>query len=220
MKNDQPRQTIQGYELLERIGGGGFGVVYRALQSTVGREVAVKAILPAYANDPGFIRRFEIEAQLIARLEHLHIVPLYDFWRDPDGAYIVMRWLRGGNLGQALADGPFNLELAGVLLDQLAAALAAAHEQQVVHCDVKPSNILLDEEGNAYLADFGIATDLRDGNKRIEDGEIAGSLNYMSPEQLRGQGATPQSDIYSLGITLFEALPGPNLRAANIPAYP
>jgi WD40 repeat protein/serine/threonine protein kinase len=209
MVKDRPSQTIQGYELLERIGGGGFGVVYRALQSTIGREVAVKSILPIYANEPNFIRRFEIEAQLIARLEHLHIVPLYDFWRDPEGAYIVMRWLRGGNLGRALRDGPFDLEPAGLLLDQVAAALAAAHEQQVVHCDVKPSNILLDEEGNAYLADFGIATDLRDGSKRIKEGEVvAGSLKYLSPEQLRGQSATPQSDIYSLGITLFEVLTG------------
>jgi WD40 repeat protein/serine/threonine protein kinase len=205
---DRLGQTIQGYELLERIGAGGFGAVYRALQSTVGREVAVKAILPAYANDPGFIRRFEIEAQLIARLEHLHIVPLYDFWRDPEGAYIVMRWLRGGSLSVALEGGPFDLEPAGLLLDQVAAGLAAAHDQQIIHRDLKPSNILLDEEGNAYLADFGIAMDLRDGNKRSKEGEIAGSLKYLSPEQLRGQEATAQSDIYSLGITLYETLTG------------
>ena len=126
MKN-QPGQTVQGYELLERIGSGGFGAVYRAYQSTVGREVAVKVILPAFANDPEFIRRFEIEAQLIARLEHLHIVPLYDFWRDPGGAYIVMRWLRGGSLSTTLRDGAFDLEAAALLLDQVAAGLAAAH---------------------------------------------------------------------------------------------
>src|SRR5512139_4042703 len=91
-------KTIKGYELHERIGSGGFGVVHRAYQTTVGREVAMKIILPRFANDPDFIRRFETEAQLIARLEHPHIVPLYDFWREPEGAYLVMRWLRNGNL--------------------------------------------------------------------------------------------------------------------------
>jgi serine/threonine protein kinase len=94
-------QLIKGYELLERIGGGGFGAVYRAYQSTIGREVAVKIILPGFANHPDFIRRFKLEAQLIARLEHLHIVPLYDFWREPGNAYLVMRWLRGGSAEDA-----------------------------------------------------------------------------------------------------------------------
>ena len=119
-------KSIKGYELIERIGAGGFGAVYRAYQSTMGREVAVKIILPGYSNRPDFIRRFEAEAQLVARLEHLHIVPLYDYWRDPNGAYLVMRWLRGGSLRDALIDGPFNLESAALLLDQIASALATA----------------------------------------------------------------------------------------------
>ena len=211
---------VQGYDLLERIGAGGFGAVYRAYQSTVGREVAVKVILPAYANKPEFIRRFEIEAQLVARLEHLHIVPLYDYWRDPNGAYIVMRWLRGGSLSAALRNGAFDLEPASLLLDQVASGLAAAHYQQIVHRDLKPSNILLDEEGNAYLTDFGIARDLRrangtdggsNGRSRFDsrsEGQILGSIQYLSPEQMRGQEATPQSDIYSLGITLYKVVSG------------
>ena len=94
--------SIRGYELRERIGAGGFGEVYRAYQPSVGREVAIKVILPEHANHPDFIRRFETEAQLVARLEHLHIVPLYDYWREPDGAYLVMRWMRGGNLHDSL----------------------------------------------------------------------------------------------------------------------
>ena len=208
--------TIHGYELLERISSGGFGAVYRAYQSTVGREVAVKIILPEYANNPEFIRRFEVEAQLVARLEHIHIVPLYDYWRDPYGAYIVMRWLRGGSLSEVLQNGAFDLEPASTLLDQVASGLAAAHLQQIVHHDLKPSNILLDEVGNAYLADFGIASELRhtdgsDGGKRPgsrSGDQILGSIQYLSPEQLLGQRATPQSDIYSLGITLYEFLSG------------
>lgn len=152
--------VIKGYELRERIGAGGFGAVYKAHQTTVGREVAIKIILPHFAGHPDFIRRFEVEAQLVARLEHPYIIPLYDYWRDPDGAYLVMRWLRGGSLRESLQSGPFALEAAAGVLDQIAAALAAAHRSSVVHRDIKPANILLDEDSNAYLADFGIAKDL------------------------------------------------------------
>src|SRR5215510_13164688 len=109
---------VKGYELRERIGAGGFGAVYKAYQSTVGREVAMKIILPGFANQPDFIRRFETEAQLIARLEHLHITPLYDYWRDPDGAYLVMRWLKGGSLREALEQGAYSVEAAALLMDQ------------------------------------------------------------------------------------------------------
>ena len=204
-------QSLKGYELLDRIGSGGFGVVYRAYQSTIGREVAVKIILPRFANHPDFIRRFEAEAQLIARLEHLHIVPLYDYWRDPDGTYLVMRWLRGGSLKDALSEEPFDLEPAAMLLYQIASGLSVAHSHGVVHRDLKPSNILLDEERNAYLADFGIAMDLHQAaDKSSQKEAIVGSLNYLSPEQARSEPVTARSDIYSLGITLYEMLTGEN----------
>ena len=206
---DLSGQTLKGYKLLERIGAGGYSAVYRALQSTVGRQVAVKIILPGVASQPEFIRRFEIEAQLIARLEHLHIVPLYDFWRDPAGAYLVMRWLRGGSLAQALNKGPFDLPAAVHLLDQVASGLAAAHNNRIVHRDLKPSNILLDEEGNAFLSDFGIARDLSQALKDSQLPEdLVGSLDYLAPEQARGQEITPRIDLYSLGVTLYETLTG------------
>jgi serine/threonine protein kinase len=199
-------RSIKGYELLERIGAGGFGAVYRAYQSTMGREVAVKIILPGYANQPEFIRRFEAEARLVARLEHLHIVPLYDYWRSPEGAYLVMRWLRGGSLRDALGEGPFGLEAVALLLDQVASALATAHANGIVHRDLKSSNILLDEEGNAYLADFGIAKDFgQPSNSFPENEQLIGA---PSPEQARGEPVTPQTDIYGLGITLYETLTG------------
>ena len=202
-------EIIHGYELLERIGAGGYGAVYRAYQSTVGREVAVKVIHPSFANHPEFIRRFEREAQLIARLEHLHIVPLYDYWREPRGAYIVMRWLRGGSLGSSLREGAYALEAAASLLDQVAAGLSSAHSQGVVHRDVKPSNILLDEEGNAYLGDFGIAKDLEDLDPGSpEAAEVMGSFGYSSPEQASGGLVTQQSDMYGLGIVLYEMIQG------------
>jgi serine/threonine protein kinase/WD40 repeat protein len=199
---------IKGYELRERIGAGGFGAVYRAFQSTVGREVAIKFILPGFSSQPDFIRRFETEAQLVARLEHPHITPLYDYWRDPDGAYLVMRWLRGGSLREALQNGPFDLRSAALLLDQIAGALSLAHRNGVIHRDLKPGNILLDEDGNAYLADFGIAKDLNFQSGHTQPDAIIGSLDYISPEQARSEPVTPRTDIYSLGVVLYEMLAG------------
>jgi transcriptional regulator with XRE-family HTH domain len=157
---DLTGRAIRGYELGERLGTGGFGVVYRAVQPLVEREVAIKIVLPQYADHPDFIRRFEAEAQLVARLEHPYIVPLYDYWREPGVAYLVMRLLRGGSLEDKVRAGPLALETVAVLLEQVGAALHAAHRAGVVHRDLKPANVLLDEDGNGYLADFGIAKDL------------------------------------------------------------
>ncbi|MBC7814947.1 MAG: protein kinase, partial [Burkholderiales bacterium] len=174
-------------------------------------------ILPGFANHPDIIRRFEAEAQIVARLEHLHIVPLYDYWREPDGAYLVMRWLRGGSLKDALQrSGAYDLESTAALLDQIATALAAAHRSSVIHRDLKPGNILLDEDGNAYLADFGIAKDLAAAkDSTTQSDAIIGSPDYLSPEQARSENVTPQTDIYSLGVVLYEMLTGqhpfPNL---------
>src|SRR5215468_9341825 len=103
---DLTNRTIKSYQFRAKLGEGGFGAVYQAYQAVIEREVAIKAILPEYANRPEFIRRFEAEAQLVARLEHLHIVPLYDYWREPDGAYLVMRWLAGGSLRSVIEQGP------------------------------------------------------------------------------------------------------------------
>ncbi|MBA3872620.1 MAG: protein kinase, partial [Anaerolineae bacterium] len=172
------------------------------------REVAVKVILAEYANLPDFIRQFETEAHLVARLEHPHIVPLFDYWRDSDGAYLVMRYLTGGSMRDKLKRGRFDPQEVGNLIQQIASALTLAHRAGVIHRDLKPDNILLDKENNAYLSDFGIAKDLLDTDYSTDNGALVGSLAYLSPEQLQGETATPQSDIYSLGITLFELLAG------------
>ncbi len=199
-------QTIRGYELRERIGAGGYGIVYRAAQAAIEREVAVKVILPQYANQVDFIRLFEAEARLVARLEHPHIVPLYDYWRDPSGAYLVMRYLRGGSLRKRLAAGRFPLPAALTLLDQIASALDAAHRRNVVHRDVKPDNIMLDDDGHAYLSDFGIAK-LILADDLPGDQALSGSLGYLAPEQARGQVAQA-SDLYSFGVVAYEILTG------------
>jgi WD40 repeat protein/DNA-binding SARP family transcriptional activator/tRNA A-37 threonylcarbamoyl transferase component Bud32 len=207
-------RPLRGFRLLERLGEGSFGVVHRAVQSQIGREVAIKVIRPALANDSQFIRRFEAEAQLVARLEHPRIVPLYDYWREPDGAFLVMRLLRGGSLRDALAHGPLSLERALGVANHVGAALASAHRQGVVHRDVKPANILLDEDGNAYLSDFGIARDITAARTPTA---ADSSAYYMSPEEMRGEAATARADVYSLGLVLFEMLAGRHPYAA-IPA--
>jgi WD40 repeat protein/serine/threonine protein kinase/energy-coupling factor transporter ATP-binding protein EcfA2 len=201
-------QVIKSYEVGQRIGTGGFGAVFRANQAVVNREVAIKIILPEHANHPDFIRRFETEAQLVARLEHPHIVPLYDYWRDPSGAYLVMRFLRGGSLRDSLEDhGAWDAAKVAIMISQMASALTFAHQNGVIHRDLKSDNILLDETGNAYLSDFGIAKDLG-GNMNLTKDSILGTPAYLAPEQIRGEVATPQSDIYALGIMTYEALAG------------
>jgi serine/threonine protein kinase/WD40 repeat protein len=204
---DLKGEPLRGYRLLEQIGEGAFGVVYRATQPQIGREVAIKAVAPELANHPDFVRRFEREAQIVAKLEHPHIVPLYDYWREPNAAYLVMRFLRGGSVEDLLRSGPVDPERASSILDQVAAALSAAHRQGIVHRDVKPGNVLLDEVGNAYLTDFGVA--LEAGSPERSSGTmIRGTPGYLSPEQVRLDPASPRSDVYALGIVAYEMLTG------------
>ena len=214
---DTASQVIRGYELRELIGKGGFAAVYRAFQPTVEREVAIKIILAKYANDPGFVRRFETEAQLIARLEHLHIVPLYDYWREPNNAYLVMRWLRGGNLFKSIQkEGPWELPRAAHLIEQIASALATAHRNGIIHRDLSPANILLDEDNNAFLADFGIAKDIVEDHTKDE--RLYGSPAYMAPEQIKSEEISARTDIYSLGIVVYQLLTGHTpFEAPNVP---
>ncbi len=201
-------RIIKGYEFGDLLGRGGFGVVYRAHQSVVTRDVAIKVISPKYANQPDFIRRFEGEAQVVARLEHPHIVPLYDFWREPDSTCLVMRYLRAGSLRDLIErQGKLDITLTAKIVEQVGSALNFAHNSGVVHQDIKADNIFLDDDGNAYLSDFGIAkevgADASDGSDTL-----VGTPAYMAPEQIRGEGAGTQSDIYAYGIMLYEMLSG------------
>ncbi|MEL6525284.1 MAG: protein kinase, partial [Chloroflexota bacterium] len=202
-------QTIKGYEFLEHIGRGGFGAIYKAYQPILKREVAVKIILPQFANDPDFIRRFDVEAELIAQLEHPFIVPLYDYWRSPEGAYLVMRLLVEGSLRERMENEVIPPEEVVSIITNIADALHVAHRRNIVHRDVKPENILLDEDGRAYLTDFGIATLIEDDNKvNASDDTFSGSLIYAAPEQFTDSAITSQTDIYALGIILYELLMG------------
>jgi WD40 repeat protein/transcriptional regulator with XRE-family HTH domain len=207
-----PRSTppaLRGYQVHEQIGAGGFGTVYRATQPGINREVAIKLIAPEFANHPDFVRRFEAEAQLVARLEHPFIVPLYDYWRDPSGAYLVMRYLRGGSV-QAALTAPWSLERCSLLLADIGPALAFAHRQGVIHRDLKPANLLLDTEGRAYLADFGIARELHRAqpDDHTQPAVVIGSPEYLAPEQFADAPLTPAADIYGLGLALYVLLAG------------
>jgi non-specific serine/threonine protein kinase len=196
---------INGYKFADRIGSGGFGAVYRAYQAAVDREVAIKVVLPEFASHPEFVKRFEAEARVVAKLEHPHIVPLHDFWQDDSGAYLVMRWLRGGSLREQLDHGSLSLEEISHILDQITDALDAAHEHGVIHRDLKPENILLDDRGDAYLTDFGIAKDLAAPALTAED-QVMGSAAYLAPEQAKAEPVSPQTDLYALGLILYELL--------------
>ncbi len=195
---------LKGYELGERIGEGAYSVVHRAIQPGVEREVAIKIIRSELADRPDFVRRFEHEARTVARIEHPHVVPLFDFWREPGAAFLVMRFLRGGTVEQALrARGPYSRRQAADLLEQVGDALAAAHAAGVVHRDVRPVPLLLDQAGSAYLADFGIALPIA----TADDHPVA-SPAYAAPEVLRGAAAGVTADVLSLGISMFEILTG------------
>lgn len=202
-----PHRFVRGYRLFERIGEGAFSVVYRARQASVGRDVAVKIIRAELADLPDFIRRFEAEAQLVARLEHPNIVPLYDFWREPARAYLVMRWLRAGSLEAQLDRGPWPLDRTTRMVVDVGAALSSAHRVGVIHRDVRPANILLDDEGNAYLSDFGIALTPNDAAAAYP-ALSPGSPAYAAPEQLTGHVVGPPGDVYGLAMTVFESLAG------------
>ena len=200
-------RPLRGYRLLEEIGTGAFSVVWRGMQPSVDREVAIKQIRSELASQPDFIRKFEAEAHLVARIEHPHIVPLIDFWRDPDSAYLVMRWLRGGTLERRLDDGPLSVPETLQVARQIGDALSAAHQQNIVHRDVKAGNILFDEADNAFLTDFGIALEVAESGGP-EAALSPGSPAYSSPEQIRRERLGPEADVFSLGVVIFECLTG------------
>ncbi|NNE12282.1 MAG: protein kinase, partial [Ilumatobacter sp.] len=200
------RHVLRGYELDEVIGEGAFSLVWRGVQPALNRTVAVKQIRAELANQPDFIRRFETEAQTVAALEHPHIVPLYDYWREPDSAYLVMRYVAGGTLeAEVLAHRLDDARLRR-MVDQVGAALQTAHRSGVIHRDVKSANVLIDDEDNFYLTDFGIA--FTGADDEVAAALSTGSPAYASPEQLRRQSLDHRTDVYGFGITLFEAATG------------
>jgi DNA-binding beta-propeller fold protein YncE/predicted Ser/Thr protein kinase len=199
--------TLAGYRLDALIARGGMGVVYRATHLALDRPVALKVIARQFADDEAFRDRFLRESRLAARLDHPAVVPVYDA-REEDGELIVaMRFVSGGDLKKRIdSDGPLEPAEAVALLDQIAAALDAAHANGIVHRDVKSHNILLEGQ-RAYLTDFGLAKALGDSGV-LSGASVVGTAEYMSPEQWRGERVGPAADVYSLGCVLYESLTG------------
>lgn len=206
--SDAGGRRLRGYRLGGRIGEGAYSIVYRATQPSIGREVAVKVIRKELANERTFIRRFEAEAQLVARLQHPRIVPLYDFWREADNAYLVLPWLEGGSLANRLRAGAMSPEETVRVVRHVAAGLDFAHTRGVIHRDVKPSNVLLDSEGNAYISDFGIALTEVPVSGEAPLPLSAGSPAYAAPEQFGGASIGAAVDTYALAVMTYELLNG------------
>lgn len=195
------------YEIVAEIGFGGMGTVYKAYDARLERQVAIKVLPPEYLNDLGLRLGFEREAQLVAKLEHEAIVPVYDYGEQDGQPYLVMKYMPNGSLADRLLQGPLPLEQVIHLLSRVAEALDYAHHEGIIHRDLKPSNILFDKNDQANLADFGIAAQSNSTWQRSS--VIRGTPAYLSPEQaLREDDIDHRSDIYSLGVIAFEMLSG------------
>jgi WD40 repeat protein/DNA-binding SARP family transcriptional activator/serine/threonine protein kinase len=196
-----PGRTVRGYELRERVGAGPAGAVYRAYQPAVGREVAVKVIRSALLRSPAAAGRFDDEARRIAALEHPHLVPLHDVWREGTRAYLVTRWMQGGNLA-ARAAGPWTDADLARLAAQLTDALGYAHDSGIVHGAIGPNNVLFDGPGNGYLGDLALATLVDPAGRHPSTGAPPDLLRYVAPEVLRRGPPSVASDVFSLGMVL------------------
>ncbi|MBA3636934.1 MAG: protein kinase [Actinomycetota bacterium] len=203
------------YRVESTLGSGGMAVVYRAEDDILGRAVALKTLHHHYAEVPSFRRRFRQEARAMASLDHENIVKVYDISQDGEVPFIVVECISGRDIGDLLVgrrgrrSGRLNEQFVRRIAMQLLRALSYAHRRGIIHRDIKPSNILLTSGGTVKVADFGIARIVEEEDVAIgEPGEIVGSARYMSPEQLRGEDATPRSDIYSVGVLLYHCLTG------------
>jgi serine/threonine-protein kinase len=200
---------IAGYRLEEEIGRGGMGVVYRAHDLALERSIALKLLSPNLADDPAFRERFLVESRLAASLDHVNVVPIHDAGEADGQLYLAMRYVEGTDLKRLLRDeGPLEPSRAIAICSQIADALDTAHTRGLVHRDVKPSNVLLDEEEHAYLADFGLTRRLSDQAPDFDAGLSLGTPAYVAPEQIEGKDADGRADQYSLACLLHECLTG------------
>ena len=196
------------YRLVDRIAIGGMGEVWRAHDEVILRDVAIKILKPEFMGDPGFLERFRVEARHAARVDHEGIADVYDYGEGSGSAYLVMELVSGDSLARIIEK---RIRLSGVevlsIMEQTARALHAAHEDGLVHRDVKPGNLLITPSGKVKITDFGIAR-VADQVALTATGQVMGTVQYLAPEQATGKQATPSTDIYSLGIVAYEALTG------------
>ena len=204
----EPKVLGQRYEIIEHVGSGGMADVYKARDRLLERVVAVKILHAQLASDEEFLQRFQQEAQGAARLSHPNIVGIYDVGEEQSFHYIVMEYVAGETLKALIQrEGPLSVEMSLRIAREIACALSHAHAHHLVHCDIKPHNILVTADGRVKVADFGIARAITSATMTY-DGNVVGSVHYFSPEQAKGTKITPKSDVYSLGIVLYEMLTG------------
>src|SRR5947207_3807596 len=202
--------TIDGrYQIISRVASGGMGEVFRAHDAVLGREVAIKVLHPHLAGDRGFVDRFRREARAAAILNHPSIVGVYDWGTADDTYFMVMEFVRGTNLRALLAE---HGRLAPAQVVEVAlpvlAALDHAHGHGIVHRDIKPENILISQDGVVKVADFGLARAYADSYISQAEGTVTGTVQYLAPEQIQGEPADPRTDLYALGVVMFELLTG------------
>ncbi|MFN2594769.1 MAG: Stk1 family PASTA domain-containing Ser/Thr kinase, partial [Actinomycetota bacterium] len=207
-----PQRTFGGrYAVIERVGTGGMAEVYKARDELLGREVAVKVLHERYARDRAFVERFKREAQSAANLNHPNVVSLYDYGSDGDTYYIVMEFIDGRSLADVIAqEGPLQPERAAEIASEVAQALQRAHAAGLVHRDIKPSNVMITSGGQTKVTDFGIARALGTDSEQTmtQTGMVIGTAAYLSPEQAQGAPVDERSDVYALGVVLYEMLAG------------
>ena len=200
--------VVAGCRIEAVIGRGGMGVVYRAVQESLQRTVALKVIAPELTTSPDFRERFKRESRLAASIEHPNVIPVYEAGQSGELLYLIMRYIEGTDLRALLqAEGALEPARAGRIAAQVAAALGAAHRRGLMHRDVKPANVLLDD-GHAYLTDFGIARRLEASKALTRTGVVVGTLDYVAPERIAERAPDARADVYALGCVLFEALSG------------
>jgi YVTN family beta-propeller protein len=199
---------LAGYRIEALLGRGGMGVVYRAHDLALDRPVALKILAPELAADVRFRERFLRESRVAASIDHPNVVPVYDAGEVAGELFIAMRYVEGSDLKRLLAEGPLPKERAVGVVDQVAAALDAAHARGLVHRDVKPSNVLVAEGEHVYLADFGLTRRLGEPGAALGAAQSLGTADYVAPEQIRGDEVDGRADLYSLGCLLFECLTG------------
>ncbi len=202
-------ENVGAYRVIGQLGQGGMATVYKAYHAQLNRYVAIKMMHHAFQENENFLARFRREAQIVALLEHPHIVPVYDFNEHLNQPYLVMKFIEGKTLKGTLVDGALTLEQVNHVMTAVASALTYAHSKGVLHRDIKPSNIVIDNENVPYLADFGLARIAEAGESTLSADMIMGTPHYISPEQALGEkNLTARTDIYSLGVVLYELAVG------------
>jgi tRNA A-37 threonylcarbamoyl transferase component Bud32 len=204
-----PGENVGPYRIIEQLGQGGMATVFKAYHAGLDRYVAIKVMHPAFKQDPTFLARFQREARVVAKLDHPHIVPIYDYAEHNANPYLVMKYIEGETLKARLSRGPLTRDEGLHIVDAMGKAMAYAHGRGILHRDIKPSNILLCPDGSIYLADFGLARIAQAGESTLSNEMLLGTPHYISPEQARGERSLDAgTDIYSFGVVLYEMVVG------------